>query len=159
MANPANTARVAPAGIILTDGHPSFIAFSVLPNAAFWEREVQPPGLDGGPEIDISSMHNTTWVTVVPQALKTLTKFTISALYDPRILSSLNASLINAPGSITIQFKDLTDYDFWGYCQSGIPQPMVKGQPPMIQLTVVPTNYDPNNRVEAGPVLTEVVGS
>ena len=159
MANPANTTRVTPSGIRLNDGPPSFIAFSVLPNAAFWEKRVQPPGIDGGPPIDISSMHNVTWITVVPQALKTLTPFTIEALYDPRILGSLNASLVNNPGSVTVQFPELTDYDFWGYCQSGIPQPMVKGEPPMITLTVNPTNYDPSNRVEAGPVLTEVLTS
>lgn len=159
MANPVTTARGTPSGIRMNDGHSTKIAFAVLSNASFWEKNVGVPGIDGGEAINISNMHNTTWRTMVPRALKTLTPFTVTALWDPRLLGTLNTTLVNNPGSITVHFPDTTTYDFFGYLQKGEPQPHEEGAPPEIQLTIVPTNYDPVNRVEAGPVLTEVTGS
>ena len=47
MANPVTTARTAPSGIYLKDGHSTKLAFARQAGANFWEVEIAPPGFDG----------------------------------------------------------------------------------------------------------------
>lgn len=160
MAAPATTSRSTPSGRIIEDGHSSKIAFARDADASFWEKIVQAPGVDGGEPIDITNMHNLKWRTLVPRHLKTLTVFTVQCHYDPVFFSTGGVdNLINQPGAITHHFSDGSKLDFFGYMQKFIPAAVQEGDPPMCELTIVPTNYDPTNDVEADPVLTSVSGT
>lgn len=158
MAAPSTTARVTPAGIVLPDGHSTQVAFSLDPNVAFWEKNVTPPGLDGGEPIDTTTMFNATYRTFAPRALMTLTPMTMTGLYDPDVYDEIIA-IINNEGSITVHFSDGSTLDFFGYLQKFDPAELVEGTAPEATITIVPTNYDPVNHVEAGPVMTEVAGT
>ena len=163
MAAPANTVRSAPgpASVArrLTDGHPSKIAFARDTDVKFWEVSGNPPGIEGGEPVDITTMHNVTWKTKAPQELRELTASTWKVGYDPTVYDEANDNLINQEGSITFEFSDGSDLDFFGYLRSFIPDEHQRGVMPTATIVIEPTNYDPVNRVEAAPVMTEVTGT
>lgn len=159
MANPVTTTRTTPPGVYLKDGFSTKVAFNRLPAALFWEIEVQPPGVEGGDPIQTSTMHNTLWRTMQARSLRTLTPFAVVCAYDPKFHDQAVATLINDDGSITTRHSDGSTLDFFGFLQNFIPQSNKEGEMPTANLQIVPTNYDSVNRVEAGPVLTEVTGT
>lgn len=158
MAAPSPTVRVAPTGIKLRDGFSSLVTFATDSNINLWEMEVTPPGVDGGPAIPQTTMHNTAWETFAAQALKTLTESSFKFAYDPAAYDEINA-LVNVATTITKQFKDGSTLAFYGYLRQVQFDPLVKGSQPTGTATVQPTNYDHVNNVEAGPVMTSVAGT
>lgn len=159
MAAPATTARVLPTGIPLKDGFPSKIAFSRLPSASFWEKQVNPPDVDGGDLIDISTMHNTRWHTMWPRVLLKSGECTITASYDPNFYNQILTTLVNQPGAITVRYADGSTLDFFGCLNKFESKELKEGEQPEADLTIGVMNYDPAGNVEAGPVLTSVAGT
>jgi len=158
MAAPANTVRGTPAGIKLKDGFPTTIAFAANSTVSFWEKEVTPPGLDGGEKVPQSTMLNTALRTFASRGLYELSDVSVKAAYDPNVYNQI-ISLINTEGSITIKWKDGSTIDFFGYLQKFTPDNVVDGTQPEASITIVCTNWDPVNKVEAAPVLTSVSGT
>jgi hypothetical protein len=158
MAAPVTTVRSLPAGIKMDDGFSTVIAFARDPDIEFWEKQVQPPGVDGGDAIETTTMHNILWRTMAPRQLRTLTEFTITAAYDPVLYNSI-LNILNISDSITIHFPDGSTLDFFGYLKFFEPGEHVEGEQPEATITIVPTNFDFANDVEADPVLTEVAGT
>ena len=158
MASPATTTRATPGGIRLPDGATSKVAFSLDSDISLWETEVTPPGMDGGEKIDITTMHNTTYSVFVPQQLITNTPISFTAAYDPAVYSQIVA-IINSEGSVTVSFYDGSTVDVFAYLQKFEPNGMTRGGMPLANVTVEVTNYDPVNRLEVGPVITEVAGT
>lgn len=158
MAAPTTQTRVTPAGIPLQDGYQTKIVFGEDPNISFWETSINPPAIEGGDPIDTTTMYNIDWFTKAAQSLKDLQPFTLTAGWDPDLYDEAD-NLINVEGEITVLFPDGSTLDFFGYMQRFEPQELVRGTFPLCTITVVPTNYDPTNHVEAGPVLTEVAGT
>lgn len=158
MAAPATTTRSSPLGIRLKDGHGTLIAFKLDPDISFWEVSLTPPGIDGGDANECTTMHNTTWRTFFPRQLQTLTEASVTAKYDPDLYDEILA-ILNVNDAITIHFPDKSTLDFFGYVRLFEPQEITEGEAPMADITIQPTNYDPDNDVEAAPVMTEVAGT
>ena len=160
MAAPTPTTRVDPStlGIKLDDGFSTVFTLAVNPSILFWEKTVAPPGIDGGDEIDTSTMFNSTWRTFSPRQLKTLMPFDITAAWDPGVYDQL-VTIINVATTGTVTFPDGSTLAFYCFLKTAEPQTHEEGAQPEINLTIVPTNYDPVNNVEAGPVLTNVAGT
>jgi hypothetical protein len=159
MAAPTVTPRTTPpAGVKLEDGFKTLIAFAADPDISFWEKSVKPPGIDGGDAIDETTMHNTAWRTRSPRALKTLTDSTVTAQYDPKVYTQIEA-LVNVRGAITVHFPDNSSLAFYGFLQKFEPGELKEGDPPEASITIIPTNYDPVNHVEAAPVYTSPAGT
>lgn len=160
MANPATTTRQTPAGIKLRRGGPGVkIAFERDPDVSFWEIEVKPPMVEGGDAIDNTTQHNVTWRTSDSRKLMTLGEVTGRCCYDPNVYNNIISNLINQNGSITVLFPDGSTLDFFGFLKTFDPQGLTEEGLAEANFTVVPTNYDPDNDVEAGPVLTSVSGT
>lgn len=159
MAAPATTVRLTPVGIKLDEGFPTKIAFARSANVSLWEKTVQPPGVDGGEPVDTNTMHNLIWRTQNPRVLKTLMPHTFKCAYDPNAYNTIVSNLINANGSITVRFPDGSTLDYFGYLQKFEPDQIEEGKQPEATATIVPTNFDPVNHVEAAPVLTSVAGT
>lgn len=157
MAAPTVTARSAPAGLKLRDGYSTKIAFKRDPDVSFWERTVTPPGVDGGDEIDITTMHNSDWRTFSPRQLVTLTESTVSAAYDPALFSQI-LDLVNFNDEVTVHFPDGSTLAFWGFLKNFEPGENTEGEFPEATITIVPTNMD-NSGAEQAPVLTSVAGT
>ena len=158
MAAPTPTARVTPTGIILPDGFSSKLTLAASAAISLWETEVTPPGMEGGDRIDVTTMHNTTVMTFVPQALIDMTESSMTVGYDPNCYNQILA-LMNVETTITITWADGSTLAFYGYLRNFAPTGLVRGTMPTATVTVAPTNYDPVNRVEAVPVLTSVAGT
>lgn len=148
------TARQTPVGFKLEDGFSTKIAFEGDPDISFWEKTVQPPGVDGGDAIDHTTMHNVNWRTMSPRQLKTLTEFTCNVSYDARVYTQIVAQ-INVNQEITIHFPDASTLVFYGFLKMFEPGELVEGEPPEATITIVPTNYNPQSGNEVAPVLTE----
>jgi len=133
------TARTTPTGNILEDGYQSLIAFAEDADVDLWERSVQPPGIDGGDTIDITTMHNAAWRTSSPRALLSLTPISITVGYDPKVYDQIIA-LINVNGWITIHFPDGSTLDFIGFLKSFAPNELAEGSMPEASCEIVPTN-------------------
>lgn len=158
MAAPTPTTRVAPAGKYLPDGFKSLITPSRDTNIEFWEKTVQPPGIDGGDPIDTTTMHNSLWRTMRARQLKTLTQLQIKVAYDPVLYTSI-LNLVNQEDTYTIRFGDGSTIAFYAFLKSFEPGELAEGQFPEATITIVPTNWDPVNDVEAGPAVAEVAGT
>lgn len=152
MGAPVAIPRTTPDGFVLTNGHPTFISFGILPALDIWEKEVQPPGIDGGDPIDTTTMHNEEWRTMAPRTLKTLSEHTVTAAYDPCAFADLN-NMVNIVDNITVHFPDNSTLAYWGFIRTVEFSPNVEGEQPEMTITVVPTNYDACNCVVADPVI------
>ena len=154
MAAPATTARATPLGIKLFDGYSSKVAHASDSDISLWEVTVQPPGLDTGDAIDITTMHNTTYRTLYPPQLITVTEMNFTCLYDPDAYDEIIA-IMRINTSITVHFSDTSGLNFFGFIKSFEPDSMEGGTAPNATVTIVPTNYDSTNDVEAAPVMNE----
>lgn len=159
MAAPTPTARVAPTGIKLKDGYQALITFALDPNIEFWEKQVTPPGMDGGDPIDQTTMHNVDWRTSAPRALITLTNSSVTVAYDPTVYTAC-LNLINRETTITVTFSDGSTVAFFGFLKSFTPAAMVEGTQPEATIEIVPTNFDNGAaKVESGPAVAGVAGT
>jgi hypothetical protein len=158
MAAPTPTARQTPTNFPLKDGFSSKVTLASNPTINFWEKGVQAPGIDGGEPIEQTTMFNTAWRTMRSRSLKTLTTHTITAAFDPAVLTDAVAA-VNKEDTITVSFSDGATIAFYGYLQKIEIQEMTEGAQPQATVTIVPTNFDPTNHVEAGPVVAAVPGT
>lgn len=152
------TARQAPAGLELEDGFPTTIAFAANPAVAFWEKTVTPPGLDGGDAIEQSTMHNVRMRTYAARSLITMTEMSVTAAWDPALYEDI-LDLINVEDSITVHFSNGDTVDFFGYLRVFEPQEMSEGEQPEAQITIQPTNRDPDTHAETEPAWAAATGT
>lgn len=158
MAAPSPTSRTTPTGIPLRDGHSTLITIAADVDINFWEKTVQPPGMDGGDPVDATTMHNTTYRVQRPNSLITLTEVTATVAYDPVAYTEIQ-SVLNTETTITITFSDGSTVAFYGFLRTFEPQDAEEGEQPEAEITITPTNWDPTNNVEAGPAVAEVSGT
>jgi len=117
------------------------------------EKEVTPPGVDGGEKIDVTTMRNTSWRTFAPRNLKTLMEAPINVAWDPGLYDEMNA-MINDNQEITITLPDTATIVFWGFVKSFTPSAHVEGAQPMAAVSIEPTNRNAAG-AETAPVITE----
>lgn len=158
MAAPTPGTRLTPSGRYLGDGYRTTICIASDTNIELWEVSVNPPALEGDEPVDTSTMHNTRYRTKAPRGLVTLNEFTFTANYDPIAYSSV-ASIINVATTITIRFPDGSTLCFYGFVRTFAPDALEEGTVPTATVTIVPTNMDPTNCVEAAPVYTAGTGT
>jgi hypothetical protein len=158
MAPPPVTARTLPTHAKIRDGFPTTIALSLLPGIDFYEKTLNPPGYDGGDMIDVTTMLNIAWRTMLPRSLKTLTPMTINALYSAYIYIDVT-TLINAQGAASVHFPDGDVLSFYCALNKMEIGQHAEGAAPEAVFTLTPTNWDYVNLVEAGPILTSVSGT
>lgn len=133
----------------LTDGHPTTITFPGA-GVTFAEKEVTPPGIDGGGFNDTTTMRTSTWRTRQPKRLKTLDKVSVKAAYDPAFLST-SVAQINVNQLIVVTFSDTHTWTFWGYLNKFVPDACKEGDQPTAELEIICTNQNTSG-VEVAPV-------
>lgn len=158
MAAPTPTVRVTPGGIMLKDGYRTLITFSRDTDVSLWEKKVTPFGLDGRESIDQTTMWNNDYVTKAPRSLVDTTDGSMTCSYDPAVYTQLVA-MLNVEQTITYTVSDGTTVAVYGYLQKFEPQEMEEGTQPEAKVTIVHTNWDYVNKVEAGPAVASVSGT
>lgn len=151
---PSATARTDPSGVMLRNGYQSHITFAEDPDVDLWERQVTPPGSDGGDPVDTTTMFNETVHTKSPQALIEHLDGGIVAGYDPNVLDQL-MDLINVETVITVTFPDGTTWAMYGFLRSVEFNELANGVLPEATCVFVITNTDPSDGTEQEPVFAE----
>lgn len=158
MAFPAAQTRGTVSGVRIDNGWQSTIAFADNLTIEIYEKTITPPSVGAGDPIDTTTMLNDVYMTKSPQCLEEWGDIVVVAAYDPAVLSELR-TLLGDNMAITIEWPDGTKLTVWGFLNNIEYGALVKGEQPEITLTVVVSNYDSTNCVEAGPVLTAGTGS
>lgn len=128
----------------ITEGFPTTMAFANADSGVtlyFKEKELTPPGIDGGGPNDYTSMRNTAWRTRQPKQLKTLTAASLTCFYDPTLLTGILA-LVNVNQEITITFPDSHTWTFWGWIDKFTPSGVTEGNPAEATVTIEVSNID-----------------
>jgi len=123
----------------IDDGFSTTITFADYPSVSFYEKEVTPPGMEGGGENDTTTMLNVTWRTKAPKKLVSLTPCSFVAAYDPVVYDDV-VSMINTNQFITITFPDGSTLGFWGWLDQFAPNANTEGEQPTAQCTIIPSN-------------------
>ena len=157
MAAPTPTARNLPVpGVPLQNGYQTLLTCEADDDISFWEKQVTPPGIEGGDPVDFSTMHNTTWVTIAPGTLLTLTECSMTAGYNPEVIDQI-LLIINVNTVWTVTFPNGGTTAFHGFLRNFTPAALVRDQHPEANITVVPTNWDGSS--EQGPVTAGLLGT
>ena len=136
----------------LTDGFSTTISFADSPSILLKEKEVTPPGVDGGGSNEITTMRNTTWRTFAPKVLKTLSAVSFTAAYDPAVYDEI-VDQVNNNQLITIAFSDNSTLAFWGWLNTFKPNSNKDGEQPTASCEIIPSNQN-DSGVEVAPVYT-----
>ncbi len=158
MAAPTPSARSTPVGRKAPDGYRTTISFSKFLTVAVWEKDVKPPGIDGGEPIDTTTMLNDLWRTMAPRQLKKLEPISANCAYDPDDYPRL-ISMCLEEQVCTVRMPNGGTIAFYCYINKVDPQDNKEGEQPMISLSIIPTNEDPSDRTEQGPVYTPAAGT
>jgi len=133
----------------LDDGHSTTVSFGTSTVTKLYEKEVTPPGMEGGGENDTTTMHNTVYRTKSPKKLKSLTDMSMVCAYDPAAYSELVAA-ININQLITVTFPDGDTLAFWGWLDVFTPNAIVEGEQPTANVTIICSNQNASG-VETAP--------
>lgn len=159
MTAPAPTARGTPTGIPLENSFPIRVTIGANTTVSFWEKEIQPPGYEGGEAIDTTTQFNNQFRGMAPRHLITMTAMKGKAAYDPNVCTQI-ILLINKKTTITKTWSDGSTLAFYGFLKSFTPSNEAgDGTQPEADFEIQPTNIDPTSGVEEPPVFTNVSGT
>src|SRR5207302_8610900 len=132
-----------PQGEAMTDGFPTKIACERNPSISFWEKNVMPPGVDGGDPIPTSTMFNTQWHTAEPRVLLKSTDVGGKAAFQPEVYTDIMAQ-INVKQAWTVTFPHGQTYSFWGWLRSFELESQEEGKQPEANFKIHVSNRNPN---------------
>ncbi len=165
MAAPTPSAKpTSPTGFKMPDGYRTLVVSKNHPLLQIWIQSIKPGGVDGGEKINTTTMYNNAWRTFAARSLRTKEDTVMKGAFDPDILRSGDANNINAAindpnDTITEFYPDGSSQCFYGYYQKmGAPE-FKEGEFPVAEFTIVATNWDGQNQVEAGPFFTAATGT
>jgi hypothetical protein len=158
MAAPPVIVRILPTAYKLPEGFKTTIAFSLKPGVNLWEVDVPLPGADST-VIDTTTQLNIKWHTKWLSALVDSPEVSGTAAYDPSFYDDFIFLTGAQAGSWTVHTSTNTTVSCWGGLKSFVPQPHKHSTFPLMNFTVINTNYDPVNRVEAGVSTVPSVGT
>ena len=134
---------------IYNDGQGTIV--SLADGVTLKEKEVTPPGLDGGGANDTTTMRNSVFRTMQPKKLKTVTELNFTAAFDKAAYTSL-LSQINVNQLITVTFPDTGTISFWGWLNTFKPNAFKEGEQPTAECQIIPSNQN-SSGVETAPVV------
>lgn len=136
----------------LDDGYQTLISFAADTNILFFEKEVTPPGVEGGGEVDTTTMLNTRWRTRNPKALISMSNSSATVAYDPACYPEAIA-IINVNNLVTVTFPDGDTLAFWGWLDSFKPGGHKEGEQPTAEIEIIASNQNDSGE-ETAPVYT-----
>lgn len=136
----------------MDDGFATFITIANIPTVQLYEKEVTPPGYSMGGAIETTTMRNSTWRTMSPRSLKTLSPVSATVAYATVALEQILAQMgINQ--LITVHFPDASTLAFWGWIEEFTPGALTEGEQPTATLTLQPSNHN-DSGTEVAPDYT-----
>lgn len=136
----------------IDDGHSTIITLTSPSTVKLYEKEVTPPGIDGGGANPTTTMRNTTWRTMAPKKLKTLDEISIVASFATDVYQDL-VGAVNVNQLVTVTFPDGSTLAVWCWLNIFKPNRFVEGEQPTAQVTFICSNQNASG-VETAPVYT-----
>lgn len=159
MGAPSPTPRVSPTGNVLEIGYQCLITFANDTDIDLFEKTVQPPGLEVGDAINITTQHNSLVMTKSPPAsLYDVTDGQMTCSYARPVYSQIQ-SIIGVETTITYTYQDGGTVAVYGFLKSFIPNSQSMDTQPEATVVIVHTNIDPSDGSEAVPVISAAVGT
>ena len=129
----------------LTDGFKSLIRFLDAPANAMntgiiKEKEVQAPDLDGGGDLDTTTMRNFRVRTKQPKRLITMGMMKCKVQYDPIIYFSVISFVLNRNGRIAVMFPDTSTLIFFGWVNKLTPDSYKEGDFALCDMEIICSN-------------------
>jgi hypothetical protein len=140
----------------LRDGFSTTITLTGA-GTTFWEKTVQPPGIDGGEPIDTTTMRNEHLRTKWPRSLYDVTPMELNVAYDPTVYNTIKSE-VNKNQEMVTTLPDDTTITWWGYLKTFTPEALEEGKEPAARITLVPTNVNDSNE-ETPPTVTDAGGT
>lgn len=131
------------------DGHATTVGFALDATVELYEKEVQPPGLDGGAPVPQTTMRNTLYETFIPGQLIKVTEAQFTSTYKQEHWDKIKA-MLNKNQKITLTFLDGSTRWFYGWLQKIIPNKRKTGEQPTAEVTLFASNID-GSGAEAAP--------
>lgn len=130
----------------IDDGFPTLVEFSesAVFGTLLWEKNVTPPGVQGGGSNETTTMRNTLWRTMAPKKLRTLSEMTVEMAYDPAVYDdfALADGLLQVNQEIILHWPDGSTLTFWGFVDEFTPNEVSEGEQPTADVTIIPSNQD-----------------
>ena len=134
----------------MDDGHQTLVTFPENSSILLWEKELTPPGVEGGGENDTTVMDNSTYRTKSPKSLITMSDMSLIAAYDPAVYDDIIA-IVNVNQLIVITWPDDSTLQFWGWIDEFKPGSVEEGSQPTADVTIKCSNQN-DSGVETAPV-------
>ena len=138
--------QVLVGGLFLTDGYQTTISFSgggFDLGVIFLEKEVQPPALNGGGGIEVTTMRNQVVRTKAHKNLYQLDDLTLQVSYAPESYEAI-AGIININGLWTVNFPDGSLLSFFAWLDTFTPAALKEGEFPLAEIKVIVSNINEN---------------
>lgn len=126
--------------MVLADGLMTTVAFELIP-FVIPEKDVTPPGFDGGGPIDVTTNRNVRYRSMFPKWLRTLTPLTFTGVVDPDWIPPIEA-VVNVNQIVDVNFPDGFILEFFGYIDKFVPGSHKESEQPTYVFTVQPTCLD-----------------
>ncbi len=139
-----------PTGTMLEDGFVCVHEIDGYPTIQLWQKEVTPPGWEGGGEINLTNMHCVRFRIAAPKKLITIKGAQMVCFYDTEIITDL-ADVIQLNALITTTFADGSKHKWWGWLDSFVPNSNSEGKDPNASCVFGHSNRN-DSGVETGPV-------
>ena len=133
----------------LDDGFSTTIVIENIPSVKLYERDVTPPGISAGGAIETTTMRNTTWRTMAPRSLKTLSPVTATVAYAVEAYDDIIAQ-VGLNQLIRVLFPDTTEIEFYGWIEEFTPGANTEGEQPTANIVIQPSNRN-SSGVETAP--------
>lgn len=139
----------------MDDGFSTVISIANIPSVKLYEKDVTPPGVTAGGAIDVTTMRNSTWRTMAPRSLKTLTPLNLTVAYATDAYDDIIAQLgINQ--QITVTFPETSTLVFWGWIEEFTPAALTEGEQPTASVVIQPSlRNNTGAGAETAPVYTD----
>jgi hypothetical protein len=158
MPAPTPASRTSPSGKPLNQGYQVVVNNSLDSDLEFFEEGVTPPAIMGQDELETTTQFNVTWQTFAPQSLMRLMPYTMRGKVDPILYQSFPL-IANINATITLHLPNGDSLAHYGFYKSLEFSEFTRGSRPEGTITVVPTNQDPTDCSEQGPVYTAGTGT
>lgn len=136
----------------IDDGHKTLITFAETANVKFYEKSVTPPSMSAGGANDTTTMHNDRWRTNAPKKLITMGDMSVTAAYDPAVLTQIK-DMLGKNQEITVTHPDGSTWKFWGWVDEFTPGANSEGSQPTAEVKIICSNQD-DLGVETEPTYT-----
>lgn len=133
-------------------GFPTTIVWTAFSSIVFDAISITPPGISTGGGVEQTSQANTTWRTMKPRKLLSLSDATVTVRYDAAIFDTGEAvALVGTNDEITVTFADLSTLVFWAWADSFTPGALNEEDEVEAEVTIIASNLNASS-AETGPV-------